>query len=170
MPPYSLRRPRRSPIWGRWLTGSNFSRAGHSGRSRRPPPCAAERLPTQRAGNWMSDASAPVTSPDRVRRLAPSPARIRPLQRDSSYVTCQSTRPFQRVEPRGFPGFAGGRKSGLASCLPDQLPENHGFLPFCRASSALMRPRGVLRGQAAALPAAGTSFACVRPVTSRNFA
>lgn len=75
----------------------------------------------------MSDTSGPVAPSDRVGRSAPCPACIQPLQQDSSYVTCLCTRPSRRAATRGFPGFAGGRKSGLASCLPDHFRFFHGL-------------------------------------------
>jgi len=67
----------------------------------------------------MSDTHGPVAPSYCVRRSPPCPACIRPLPRDSSYVTCRFTRPSRRVPTCGFLRFAGGRKSGLASCLPD---------------------------------------------------
>ena len=109
------------PHRGRLLNGRKFSWARQSGHDRRLRQCPAERIRKARSGPSMSSTGGPGSSPDRVRWSAPCPTRIRPLRRDSSYVTCLCTRPSRRAATRGFPGFAGGRKSGLASCLPDQF-------------------------------------------------
>jgi len=117
----------------------------------------SERLPKRLADDRISDTSGPVAPSDRVRRSVPCPARIRPLQRDSSYVTCLFTRRFWRAATRGFPGFAGSRKSGLASPLPDQfVPLASPFRFAAQAPSSATARQYPQRGKAlAASMAAG---------------
>lgn len=96
----------------------------------------AARTRTKRTEDRTSDPREAVLSAHRDHRGTPCPALNPPLRRDSSYVTCWFTRRFTRVQTCGFPSLAGGRKSGLASCLPDHTRPHRGTRHFCMIAGA----------------------------------